>query len=217
MNSDILNTLILGSFFLALFAFTEVLYHKKYLQVEYTRKIAHFGTGFLTFLFPIYLDSHWWVLLLCSSFAILLLTSLKFGFLKSINAVDRVTYGSLYYPLSVYICFLVYYYSGKSLPTFYLPIAMLAICDPLAALFGKRWPIGPYSIGGNKKSLMGSSAFFISAVLLCASFLPAETFTWFHFMGIALVATLFEAASNKGIDNLFIPTSVSALLYIMIH
>ncbi|MBI3234471.1 MAG: phosphatidate cytidylyltransferase, partial [Bacteroidetes bacterium] len=59
MNKDIINTLILSGMFLTLFGLAEVLYHFFKVKAELTRKLVHFGTGLLTFLFPLILSSHW--------------------------------------------------------------------------------------------------------------------------------------------------------------
>src|SRR5690606_13845847 len=156
METNVVNTLILAGCYLALFALGELLYHAFKVNAEITRKIVHAGTGLLALLFPLLLDSHWWVLLLCASFAAILLWSLRSNMLKSINAIDRKSVGSLAYPVAVYGCYLAYNYQGQQYIHYYLPIMVLAISDPLAALCGKKWPWGPYRIGGATKTAMGS-------------------------------------------------------------
>ncbi len=107
MSNNIFNTIWLACSFLVLFGIAEFLYHKIKVKADYTRNLVHVGTGFLTFLFPVLLNNHWWVLLLCSSFAGLLLISLKLNLLKSINAIGRQSVGSLAFPVVVYSCYLV--------------------------------------------------------------------------------------------------------------
>ena len=226
MKNEILNTTILAFAFLMLFALAELLYHRFRVRAELTRKLVHFGTGVLTLLFPVMLNNHWAVLFLCASFALIIITSLRFNFLKSINAIDRKSHGSITYPLAVFCtyCFYEWSYSwhfhfGSPLLSFYLPVLTLAICDPLAALCGKRWPLGRYTIGSETKSLMGSSVFFVSAFILCfvlcrgAGFseYPHIQFTSSAF--VALLATLAEGLSKKGLDNIFIPFTVMPALY----
>ena len=104
-------------------------------------------------MFPVYLTSSWSVLALCASFAVILLFSLKYRFLPSINAIDRESHGSILYPIAVYSCFLLYQYHNNDLMFFYAPILVLAISDPLAALFGKRWPKGEFTVGKDSKTL----------------------------------------------------------------
>ncbi len=216
MNQDIFNTLILASSFLVLFSISEFLYRKLNVKVEYTRKFVHIGTGLLTMLFPILLNNHWLVLFLCASFAVILIASFKYKFLESVNAIDRVSVGSLSYPVSVYSCYLAYDYYGQQSILFYLPILILAFCDPIAALTGKRWPLGKYKISTDNKTMMGSSAFLVSAIvviLITLSILKVEM-NFAHILIVALVATLAEAFSRNGFDNIAIPILVLFTLII---
>lgn len=212
MNADLINALILAAAFLGLFTLAEILYHLVKVQAEYTRKLVHIGTGLITLLFPILLSNHWWVLALCSSFALILILSLRFSLLKSINAIDRESVGSLAYPVSVYCCFLAFVYY-EDLAFFYVPVLILALCDPIAALAGKRWPLGRFTIGKNSKSLMGTGMFFGSAILVILSIhvIQGEQLSFkfvFEMLIIAAVSAFVEALSGRGYDNLTIPLGV---------
>ena len=221
MSLEIINSIILSISFLLLFTVAEILYHKFKVKVELTRKLVHFGTGGITMLFPIMLGNQWFVLLLCGSFAIILITSLKFNLLQSVNAIERESHGSISYPISVYGCYLAYDYSHHNYIYFYLPILILAICDPIAALTGKKWPKGKYKIRNDNKTLMGSSMFFLSALTLSIGF-------YFIFQGsdfiypilissflIALTTTVTEALSSKGFDNITIPIATLLTLAVL--
>lgn len=221
MSKEILNILFLAGMFLSLFAIAEVLYHKFNIEAESTRKIVHAGTGIITMLFPVFFQSQWPVLLLCASFAIVLLLSLRFHLLPSVNAIERASYGSLLYPLSVYICFLSYTYFHDIL-FFYLPVLTMAICDPIAALVGKRWPWKKFKIKSATKTVMGSLAFFISSfilsIVLFYLFSPGIFINknlLFIAMLIALLAAGTEALSSKGTDNITIPVCVLIVLTLM--
>jgi len=211
MSHYYINTILLAFAFLLLFGIAELLYHFLNVKVELTRKLVHFGTGLLTMTFPFLLDNHWMVLILCICFLVILIGSLRYNLLKSINAIERISVGSIAFPLAVYGCYLAYDYYDKILLFFYLPILILAISDPLAALCGKTWPLGIYKLGDDKKTLMGSSVFFISAFLVClGSFYCVESA--FNNLGlcfsIALISSISEAISRNGFDNFSIPASV---------
>lgn len=227
MKQDLINTTILAAAFLTLFGIAEWIYHAFKVKAEYTRKLVHFGTGILTLLFPILLNNHWLVLFLCASFALILVLSIKRNLLQSINGIDRKSYGSIAYPLAVYLAYLAYDWGkinlsmyGNGYILFYLPILTLAICDPIAALTGKRWPYGKYKVGQETKTLLGSGMFFISSFILCFSLLilmnhslASSIKTILAAIIIALVTTLTEALSKKGLDNLFIPLASIITLY----
>ena len=215
MPSHITSPILLAICFLALFGFAEFLYHKRKLKAEITRKIVHVGTGLLTLLFPVFLQNHWQVLFLCASFLLILLASLQFKLLPSINRIDRVSHGSILYPVAVYGCYLAYSYANMGLIFFYLPILTLAICDPIAALIGKSNPFGKYQIGASKKTLSGSLAFFASSICvstLCYYFFRNHSFSLAAMLPmvflIATTTTAVEAVSSKGTDNIFIPAIV---------
>lgn len=220
MNPDIFYTLILSGCFLALFATAEILYFRFHVEVELTRKLVHIGTGLLTLLFPLLLGNHWWVLLLCSSFMIILLASIKFKLLRSINAIKRKSVGSIAYPVAVYGCFMAFNFFDNQYLYFYLPILILAICDPVAALTGKKWPIGKFKVGTDYKTLMGSSMFFCSALLIILLLsnlflkkpMTPENILWSIL--IALLAAVTEAFSRKGYDNITIPASVLVGIFV---
>ena len=214
-----LNMFILSGLFLALFAVGEAAYHLLKIQAEYTRKIVHVGTGILTMLFPVMLDSHWYVLCLCASFWLILQLSLKYGFLKSINAIDRSSSGSVLYPVIVYLMFCFYVWLGTYKMYFYLPILTMAFCDPAAALAGKKYGVKKYHIGYDTKSYIGSFAFFAISVplsLACLWFTFGYLSSHFLFLAllIAFVSSFAEAVSGKGSDNFSIPCSVAFILYI---
>lgn len=230
MSKDILNTAVLGASFLLLFGLAEFLYHTLKVKAELTRKLVHFGTGMITLLFPILLSNHWYVLFLCASFAVILLSSIKFNMLKSINAIDRKSHGSILYPVAVYGCYLVYNYyrmkTGKSKDDyiyFYLPILTLAICDPIAALVGKKFSYGNFRIGKETKSLSGSFAFFISSLtltipifLFCGKFESDLSHLILISITIAFCSAIVEGISGIGTDNLTIPACVLATLILFL-
>lgn len=225
MTADIVILLQLSACFIGLFALAEVLYHVTKVQAEYTRKLVHVGTGILTLLFPIYLQHLWQVIVICMAFLVLLLLSLKFNLLKSINKVDRKTVGSLLYPVIVIIVYAFYQYQRQQPDGFnpylyyYLPILLMAICDPIAALVGAQYAKGKNIEG---KTLVGSGAFFISALITSVMIYYMFTITQqgmglivIHSTIIAATTMLAERYSNAGWDNFTIPLVVVGYLWLI--
>ena len=219
MTENLLHTIYLALAFLTLFASAEVLYTKFKVKAEITRKYVHIVTGLLTMLFPPLIGNHWLVLLLCGSFLLILLTSLALNLLPSINAVKRKTSGSILYPIIVYGCYLAYISTGH-FKFYYIPILILALCDPIAALVGKSKPIGKYVTFGYQKSLSGSFGFFVSAIITSVlllvnledmAFKPAFVTA----ILVAFVTTIAEALTHKGFDNLTIPGSAMVVLWLL--
>lgn len=220
MDSSFYNTIWLGLAFLSLFGVTELSYHLFKMHVEITRKVAHVATGLLALLFPILINDLCCVFILCLVFFVLLLLSRKLKYLSSVNAVDRDSLGSIAYPVSVFVCYLVYHAIDKGAIYFNLPILVLAISDPLAALAGKQWPIGKYNISFGEKTMVGSLIFFSSACLISFG-MVGDLLTFNSALVLSLiigvVSTIVEGVSGRGIDNLTIPFSVLLVLYIYIN
>jgi len=218
MSQNLIHTLLLGAAFLVLFVVAEQLYRRVRLRAEVTRKVVHVCTGLLTLLFPLLLDNHWWVLLLCGSFLLILIVSIPFKLLPSINAVERTTRGSFLFPVTVYCCFLLFqFYSDYSF--YYIPILILAICDPIAEMTGRKWPYGKYTFMGHTKTIVGSSGFFVAAVItsmVIVYFNHNISFEKPLFLSllIAFTTTIAEGFAHKGYDNITIP--VAAVLGLLL-
>jgi phytol kinase len=218
----ILPIFLYSAIFMALFAFAELLYLKAGTDAEYTRKIVHAGTGVLTLGFPVYFESPWQVIIICLLFLALLAISRKTNTLRSINAVKRKTAGSILYPVIVIITFLFYRYmdikSEQGYLNFYLPILIMALCDPIAAITGTLYKQNNRSHAG--KTLAGTlsfiaSAFIVSVVLMIGltNMSVLSLLAWSA--PIALVTGITERITGKGWDNFTIPMAAMAVLYLM--
>jgi len=228
MSNDI-KYLILFSLLYAIILFLGELIYKTFnLKSEVVRKSVHFLIGISTLLFPFYFKNYWSVGLLSIIFLLLMLISKHFGFLKSINKINRQSFGSYYYPLSISLVFIIYFFS-KDLVLYYLPILILSICDPIAALTGIKYKAIMVrknndsiiiQFGTEGKTYIGSFFFFITSIIITyytlsffyrinSSKMVLET------LSIALISSFTEAISKKGSDNITIPISVvlSLLLF----
>ncbi len=216
----------LSGCFVSLFLAAELLHRLAKVRAEYTRKLVHTGTGVFTLLFPIFLTQIWQVGVLCGSFLVLLLFSLRTGWLPSINAVERKTAGSWLYPVIVFLCFLFYRCMAANPELhfhpfyfFYLPLLLLAFCDPVAALAGGYWKRqNPETPPG--KTIVGSLAFLGLAAFICLAcgFLffhkpIAIAIPWVNTLIIPLATTLAERYSNRGWDNFTVPTAAMLCLW----
>ncbi len=221
MSDGLFHFLILAASFLGLFALGELGYHVLKLKGETTRKFVHIGTGLLTMTFPLLLDSILLVSALCLSFLVILIASQRFGFLKSINDIDRKSHGSALYPIIVMLIYTFYsfqqydapdFFRFDALTFFYLPILVMAIADPMAAIVGKSYPMGVYSLRKQQKTLSGSAAFFITAVALGFCFIDFSA--WWLVLLMALSSAIVEGLSKDGFDNFSIPFAVALNLYL---
>lgn len=215
---DFRMILIFSAIFFLLFILAEVGYHILKIDVNYTRKFVHIMTGIIVMFFPIYFKKPLDLLIICASFFIVLAASKRLGLMKSINAIDRKSRGSTLYPVVVVICYLVQFYLDRYI-YFFVPILILALADPAAEFFGKKIGFKPYSIFNHKKTMAGSIAFFIVALITSGIGLYYSGGVSFVIIllcsiGTALGTTIGEAVSIKGYDNLVIPLCAVLVLYL---
>jgi phytol kinase len=209
MNEAVYTLIFLFSFLL-LVAFAHCLYHYFHLPGETSRKFLHVSGGLLALAAPLFIHSHWWILLLCSAaFAFLLFTFLK-SYLPSVHRTQRRSIGSVLFPIPVYICFLAAQKMEYSL-LFYLPVSYLTLSDSVAQWGGVRWGGKTRQFMKKQKSAAGSISFALCSLLIGAAWSMA-----FHIalpraiilcLVTTLVATVAELFSLRGLDNLTVPLS----------
>jgi len=185
--------------------------------VEYTRKLVHLGSGFITLSFGFLFSTHWPVLLLCILFVLLMLATKHFGMFGAVHSVQRKSDGAIYFPFATYLTFSFSLYLGK--PLFYfIAIAVLSASDTIAALVGRRYGFNQYNVEGEWKSLEGSAMFFLSCYLIVhISLLLGTDISRLNSVlaafWVAILATLFEAIFTRGTDNLWVPIGTVYLLW----
>jgi dolichol kinase len=199
-----------------LFGITDLLYHKFKVDVEHTRKIVHIATGAIALTFPIYTKEFWHIAVLCGSFLLLMAASEKFSWFKSITAVERKSYGSWLFALIVLVCFYIQKEQQHS-AYYFMPILVLSISDPIAALVGKKLNFIPLRVFGSIKTIGGSLGFFVSCfAILGIANLSYDDFTLWSIFAMTLAATLAEFLSIKGWDNLTIPLTLIIGIYLIL-
>lgn len=204
--------------FLALFAIGEFLFHILKVKSEYTRKFTHIGGAIITLFFPIYLHTHWAVLILSALFGIILFVTGKLNLLQSVHSVKRITFGSFLFPVAIYISFISFEYT-HNYSYYYLPVLILALCDPAAALVGQAFPLYPIKIGSETKTLSGFAAFFILAFILSTLwFVLVLNYSFWSqillILCISIFSSIVEFISKKGVDNVTIPSVILLILFL---
>ncbi|MCL2327285.1 MAG: phosphatidate cytidylyltransferase [Bacteroidetes bacterium] len=204
--------LYLSCFFLVII-FCEFL-HKKGFSIEYTRKLGHSLSSLSCLFLPFFFTSHWYVLLLTiSSFAILYIGNRK-QLIHSICSVGRKTFGAYVLPISIGITYYISVWWLQNNLIFIASIAVLAISDPLACYFGKRFKSKILNSG---KTIIGTLAFFLSTFIICALLLWSQSagITIIGIaVGVSVIVSVVELISPKGSDNLTVPLSVIGALLI---
>ena len=184
------------------------------LAPETSRKLFHLGGGLTTLALPWMFSDVWPILLLTAITVPALLTlkhvrRLRDGLGDVLYGVTRPSLGEVYFPLSACLLFVL----AHDRPLLYaVPLLTLTLADPMAAIIGSRFGSLQYMTRDGHKSLEGSLAFFVvtffctACALLLTTPAPGVAVPGVA-LTLALLLTLVEAISWRGLDNLLIPVT----------
>ena len=210
-RGDLGGAVLLAAGFLSLIGAAELWRVLGSPSPEATRKLTHLGAGVGCIALPFLVHSPWVVLVLAAGMTTLFALGARFGFLPALHRVDRRTRGSEYYPVAVFLLFLM----ARDRPAIYVSaVLVLAVADAFAAIIGMRYGRLRYEVEDGAKSVEGSVTFLLIAFL--AIHLPLLLMTdldrahaVLSALLIAALVTMFEAISLSGADNLFVPIAVA--------
>jgi dolichol kinase len=181
---------------------------------EWTRKLVHLGGGVIGLFLPFLIESPLVVFVLTVSLSLIFAIGGKTKLLKSLHGVERTSRGSEYYPLAIFLVFVI----AASRPWLYISaVLVLAMADAFAALIGSRYGVIRYQVEEEYKSVEGSVVFFFIAFMavhlpmLLMTEIPRPVCVLAALL-VALLVTGFEAISLHGTDNLFVPIAVCFVL-----
>jgi len=173
----------------------------------------------LCLLLPEFFSSHWWVLTLTLLSFLLLLITYHNNVLHSIHKTKRYSIGSIIFPIPVYFCFLTADMADNNL-FFFLPVSLLTISDTAAETAGKRWGYLSKQFFNGQKTLAGTIAFLITALILSIGWLYYFNFPLQQIIIttiiLSLSASLMELLTLKGWDNLTVPMITVLVLWLLL-
>lgn len=184
-------------------------------DAELVRKVVHIGAGNIILLAWWFHMPAWLGIGASILFSLVTLLSYRFPLLPGIDSVGRKSLGTFFYAVSIGVLIALFWQDAPQ----YAAIGILIMTwgDGLAALVGQRWGQHSYKIGGIQKSWEGSLAMFWVSYLVSALVLwgvQGVTWqTWAVSGTVALFATLLEAFSKLGIDNLTVPLGSAAIAF----
>jgi len=212
--ADLEGAAVLSTAFFAVIAAAELWRRLGDPRPEWTRKLVHLGGGGACLLFPFLVDSPWVVLVLALAMSGIFAVAGRLGVLCSLHGVSRPSRGAEYYPLAIFLVFLM---TRDRAWLYVSAVLTLAVGDAFAALIGSRYGVVRYRVEEDHKSLEGSLVFLVITFLaihlpmLLMTELPRPVCVLAAAL-VAVLATGFEAISLKGADNLFVPLAVVVIL-----
>ncbi|WP_255467302.1 DUF92 domain-containing protein [Raoultibacter phocaeensis] len=178
---------------------------------EGTRKVVHIALGGWWIIAMLFFDSPWWAAALPVAFIFVNGYAYRRAKLTFMAREEDDTPGTVYYAVSLTVLALFSFgigapYAGA------LGVFAMAFGDGFAAVVGKRFSARklPFVQG---KSVAGSATMFAVSFAACAAVLLAAgvPFALPIALFLAVTATVIEAFSTEGLDNLWVPLGVSAL------
>jgi dolichol kinase len=213
-SDDLIGAAILSGAFLLLIVVAEVWRRLRQPKPEWTRKLVHMGGGVVALFFPFMIESPWVILAMALALSGIFTVAARSGFLRSLHGVERKSRGAEYYPLVIWLVFLL---TQGRVWLYVSAVLVLAVGDAFAALVGSRYGVFRYEVEDEHKSLEGSLVFLVIAFLaihlpmLLLTDLSRETCVLAAVL-VAVLVTGFEAISLQGTDNLFVPLGVVIIL-----
>ena len=226
--SDIIALIIVYLYVVVIFLLAEKVLKSR---PEVSRKFVHIMVGNMIFAMPFFSDPSilLWFITLPITIALFFLT--EYSPITIHNSVTESGHalGLFFYALIWTVLIAVFaMISPANDPKYYIWIVALAIVpmvygDGFAALIGQKFGKVKYTVFGGTKSLEGSLTMFVITSVM-------SVFVWMVFTSIgcampefnivnilliSAVATLCEAFSYGGIDNLSVP-AVTAILYYLV-
>jgi len=208
---------------LGIIAVSELMEKRFKLPKEESRKLVHIGV------------SHWWLLAMAGftswkwaivppiAFIALNLFSWYSGLFDAMERKPRdlTNLGTVYFPIALLLMVIFTWQDSPVLSNAHpylggLGIMAMGYGDGFAALVGSHRGTRKYSILGSTKSLEGSLTMFIAALIpLFFLILLGGSVPWLLALGLAallsLLATIVEAVTPLGLDNLTVPFAVTLL------
>lgn len=183
-----------------------------HISPEMTRKFVHVMVGVLVSLAPFFLDTTAPVIILGLLFTILNAVALRKDSFKGMHTTERISFGTVYFPIAFTLLVIMFW--DRNIVIFVVAMLILAFSDTAATIVGERLNSKhKFTLWHDQKSWPGSLAFFFTTVIVVVFAFPiysdlAGNFTlpFRHLISMAifvgLVATVGEAVSKRGSDNL---------------
>ncbi len=186
---------------------------------ELSRKIVHIGSGNVILL-------AWWLnisrtVIVSAAIiaAAIALLSYIIPILPSIESVGRKSFGTLFYAISMGVLSASFWQDYPQYAV--IGILVMAWGDGMAAIIGQRFGKHKYQVGQITKSWEGSLAMMSAALIVTSAILFSVEGNswqiWVISVAVALVATISEAFSKLGLDNLTVPLASAFLCFFAIQ
>jgi phytol kinase len=186
--------------------------------VEGSRKLIHIGVSNWWILAMLFFKNRLYAAVVPAVFILLNYLSYRYNIVKSMERGEgKNDLGTVYFPISLLVLVLFSFSSFSSPYVGGLGILTMGYGDGLAAVVGKKLGRRKFFIAGKERSIEGSltmfAASFAAVFILLFFYSPADLLL--KSLVCAGFATLIEAFSPYGLDNLTVPILTSVMYQIL--
>ena len=212
MTNNLLGLLLSYVLVFVVIGLSTLLQKKGILKEEGARKFIHIGVSNWWILAMLFFDNVWFAIIPPISFIILNYASYKMNLIKSMERNGNGNLGTVYFPISLLILVIVSFGLLNQPEVGAIGILILGYGDGFAAVIGQKF--GKHKLKHNK-TLEGSLAMFVASLVVAFIIIHIYHGSQAFYLApiIALIATVVELYTPKGIDNLSVPLINSAIYY----
>ena len=177
--------------------------------------------------------SNWWIIamiffdnvivasILPAVFIVINYVSYKYDIIKAMERDDgeeEQTFGTVFYAVSLLVVSIITFGFLKNPMIGLVGILVMGYGDGFAAIAGKSIKSKEFKVFGSKKSVAGCATMFIISLIIISCALAYSNVSLWYVKSIvlALIATVFEAISIKGTDNLTVPILTTLLFWMVL-
>ena len=229
---DIVALVVSYGYATGIIALAEVVRRWRGYPQDFTRKIVHIGAGMWVFGVLALFDNWYIGIIPFATFIGLNYLFYRYRVFSAMDAPDS-TPGTVYFAFAITVLFLLFWRTNSPSDQAALAAAgtmAMTWGDAMAAIVGKRFGKHHYTIGTSTRSYEGSAAMFVACTIamgLTLLLVPGSPLSPLGTpygvglsigaaLGAAAVATLAEAASPSGTDNLSVPLLAGMTAYAII-
>jgi len=171
---------------------------------ELLRKIIHIGMGPLIPIAKYFEISQVFAASFTFLIGLLILINYIYKLFPIIEDVERKSYGTLFYCLSLFILIIIFW--NKDPNSLIAGFLIMTFGDGFAGLIGKNFSSKNWLILNQQKSFLGTITMFLTSLFVLISIgLFGDFLVDSRYLLIALIATILEQVSIFGIDNFTVP------------
>jgi len=186
-----LKVFVICIYLLLIFFLSSIFQKDKPNDKELKRKVIHIGIGPLIPIAQFLKIDQFSALVFTGIISLLVLINYTYKIFPTIEDVERKSYGTLFYCLSLFL--LIYLFWEKDPYSLIAGFFIMTFGDGLAGLIGKTFNSKSWILFEQKKSLFGTITMFLTSLIVVASLGYIQDFSFnLSYFTIAFIATFLE-------------------------